>query len=106
MIFLTLSPPFPSSCHRGSIHDLKKAGVIVRGEGTKGRLEGCEIMRNTSAGVVIASGADPLLQACKSVRGGGGQNLPVPSCPHGWEKKAVHKGWEEELRTGRRGVSR
>ena len=38
--------------------------MIIFGESTKGRLEGCNIARNGGANVSISGGADPLLVAC------------------------------------------
>ena len=40
-------------------------GITIEGEGTKGRLEGCDIARNKKAGVLISERAAPLLVACK-----------------------------------------
>ena len=46
----------------------------IRGNGTKGRLEGCDISGNEETGLVIDEGADPVVKACKCAggeRGGG-----------------------------------
>ena len=51
-----------SSLSHVSVHDCGIAGVVISGNGTKGRLEGCDIV-NQKAGVQIESGADPLLLA-------------------------------------------
>ena len=40
------------------------------GPGTKGRVEGCDIAGNKSAGVAIVAGADPIIVSCK-IRDGG-----------------------------------
>ena len=47
-----------------SVHDGRGIGVIIFGESTKGRLEGCNIARNGGANGSISGGADPLLVAC------------------------------------------
>ena len=49
-------------------------GVYIQGSNTKGRLEGCDISRNTLVGASICGGADPVLVGCKffgSLEGGG-----------------------------------
>ena len=53
----------PSSL--GSIHDVGDVGVILKGRGTKGRLESCEITGTKLAGVQVSGGAAPLLLALK-----------------------------------------
>ena len=70
------SPPFcppPPPPFSRRVHDGKGSGVLVRGAGTKGRLEGVDIARQAGAGLQILGGADPLAADCTCVeRKGGG----------------------------------
>ena len=66
----SLLPPPPRS-----IHDGKSAGVVLRGAGTKGRLEGCDVARNEKSGIEI-QGADPVVADCKCALGVGAVGRP------------------------------
>ena len=75
--------PTPSNPMPGRIHDGKDSGIVVRGFGSKGRLEGCNIVRNLEAGLVVTRGADPLVTNCRcagGVRSGVYSSLFGPSC--------------------------
>ena len=59
-------PTHPSFCDGPRrIYDGRHYGVYIRGIGTKGRLEGCEVTRNDFSGVSICEFADPLLSLCQ-----------------------------------------
>ena len=52
---------------RHRVRDGEEAGIVFYGDGTKGRLEGCEIARNKGANLEICFGADPSVVGCKYV---------------------------------------
>ena len=65
------------------MHCAKRDGITIKGAGTKGRLERCDIAENEQSGAEIAAGADPTLVACKCVKQGESLGLshllsPVP----------------------------
>ena len=65
---MTRTPPtpFPTPPYRRrSIHDGSGPGVSIAGNGTRGRLEGCDLVRNWKASLHIREGADPTVVACR-----------------------------------------
>ena len=69
LIFLPPLPIPPPPLRRRRVHDGQNCGVYIGGAGTRGRLEGCDIVGNLQAGVVIKEGGDPTLVACKYGKG-------------------------------------
>ena len=47
-------------CHR-RIRGALSHGVLISGQNTRGRLEGCDIEGNKGSGIFITNGADPLV---------------------------------------------
>ena len=50
--------------HCPRIHDGKDSGVTVKDNGSKGRLEGCELWGNARGGVYVKQAGNPILAAC------------------------------------------
>lgn len=62
-LFLSSPPPSCLVVTRRRLHD-GHIGVVIQSPDTKGRLEGCELWGNKYPGVLVSSGADPVLAAC------------------------------------------
>ena len=47
------------------IHDSQSIGVHFEGQNVSGRLEGCDVYRNTSYGIIVNMGAHLLMSRCR-----------------------------------------